>query len=78
MRLGNRSSIKVYQANQERRVGMNGNIMVVNIDSDKKHPLNSAIKSENPFDVNLLDTKGMILVLLKIYEYRGHSIVAII
>ena len=66
MRIGNRSSVKLYLANQSAAKrpdnGGHKNISVVNVDSDNKRGGTfDAFQNSNtnPFEANLMDNKGI-------------------
>jgi hypothetical protein len=59
IKIGNKSSINVYEINQAKRARKN-KIAVNNVDSDRISTFKGEKSNANPFDVNLLDMKGKI------------------
>eukprot|EP00347_Sterkiella_histriomuscorum_P017562 403348860 len=54
LRLGNKSSLRVYEVNQNRKNQQNGH-------ANDHHELNGKFENQNPYDVNLLNNKETIL-----------------
>lgn len=66
LRISNRSSLRVYEVNQNKKILSNGHQVVKNRD------LNSRLDNENPYDINLLNHKGNLLSVKPIN--RGNTL----